>query len=104
MFRRIQMNASVSASAATVETPQLGDRLSHAKKKKKKKKLKPAERRIKLRDHIWPGAEKIIWHRLENDGFITIPKLLSLICALLKEIAENDPSRVYLDLWCRTFD
>jgi hypothetical protein len=72
--------------------------------KKKKKKLKPAERRVRLRDRIWPGAEKLIWHRLENDGYITIPKLLSLICALLKELADNDPTRVYLDLWCRSYD
>jgi hypothetical protein len=72
--------------------------------KKKKKKLKPSERRTKLRDRLWPGAETQIWHRLHNDGFITIPKLLSLICALLKEIAANEPTRVYLDLWCRSYD
>jgi hypothetical protein len=72
--------------------------------KKKRKKLSPAERRLRLRDQLWPGAEKQIWHRLENDGYITIPKVLSLVCALLKEIADNDPTRVYLDLWCRSWD
>lgn len=72
--------------------------------KKKRKKLKPSERRVKLRDKLWPGAEKQIWHRKDNDGYITVPKLLSLVCALLKQIADNDPTRVYLDLWCRTFD
>ncbi len=73
-------------------------------RKKKKKKLTPAERRIRLRDRLWPGSENKLWHRLENDGFITIPRLLSLICALLKEVAKNDPTRVYIDLWCRSWD
>lgn len=72
--------------------------------RKKRKRLKPSERRTKLREQLWPGSEKQIWKRQENDGFITIPKLLSLICALLKELANNDPTRVYLDLWCRSYD
>jgi len=71
---------------------------------KKKKKLKPSERRTKLRDQLWPGSGKLVWNRLENDGYITIPKLLSLVCALMKDIANNDPTRVYIDLWCRSFD
>jgi hypothetical protein len=77
---------------------------SDAPRRKKKKKLKPSERRLKLREQLWAGMEKQIWDRRENDGFITVPKLLSLICSLMKQIASNDPSRVYLDLWCRSFD
>lgn len=72
--------------------------------KKKKKKLKPAERRAKLRERLWPGSQNLVWTRHQNDGYITVPKLLSLICALLKELARNDPTRVYLDLWCRSYD
>lgn len=77
---------------------------SEPERPKKRKKLKPAERRTKLRNKLWPGSETLFWYRKDNDGFITIPKLLSLICALLKDIADNDPSRVYLDLWCRSYD
>lgn len=86
--------ASATATASSEDAP----------RRKKKKKLKPSERRLKLRGHVWPGVEKKIWDRKENDGFITIPKLLALICSLMKQIAANDPSRVYLDLWCRSFD
>lgn len=93
-YNDINLNWSVKMKTETA--------LPH--KRRKKKKLKPAERRIKLRDRLWPGSEKLIWHRLDNDGYITIPKLLSHICALLKELATNDPTRVYIDLWCRSFD
>gem|GEM_PF-1988691 len=72
--------------------------------KGKQKKLKPADRRANLRDRLWQGAAQDIWHRHENDGYITVPKLLSLVCALLKSIARNDPTSVYLDLWCRSYD
>lgn len=70
----------------------------------KKIRVKPAERRARLRETLWPGFVEKIWDRLKNDGFTTIPRLLSLICSLLKALAKNDPTRVYLDLWCRTFD
>lgn len=72
--------------------------------KQKKKKLKPAVRRAQLREKLWPGSDKMIWTRHENDGYITIPKLLSHVCALMKQLATNDPTRVYVDLWCRSWD
>jgi hypothetical protein len=73
-------------------------------KKKKRKRLKPDERRKQLRERLWPGSEELIWDRRRNDGWITIPKVLSLICALLKQLAKNDPTRIYIDLWCRSYD
>lgn len=72
--------------------------------KKKRKRLKPDVRRARLREKLWPDSGKLIWHRKQNDGFITVPKLLSLVCALLKHLAPNDPTRVYIDLWCRSYD
>jgi hypothetical protein len=72
--------------------------------RKRKKKLKPADRRSQLRERLWPGSSEINWHRLRNDGYITIPKLLSLVCSLLKQLAKTDPTRVYIDLWCRSYD
>ncbi len=72
--------------------------------KEKKKKLPPAERRAKLRERLWPGSGKLTWHRKEHDGYITMPKLLSLVCVLIKDLAGTDPTRVYLDLWFRSFD
>jgi hypothetical protein len=46
----------------------------------------------------------MVWHRKENQGFSTIPRLLPLITALIKEKSEGDPSSVYWDLWARVFD
>lgn len=71
--------------------------------KRKRKKL--AERRVELRDELFPGAAQEVWHRLENDGFSTVPRLLPLISSLVNDLSkEGDPSSVYWDLWCRVFD
>ncbi len=64
---------------------------------------KRADRRIKLRETFWKGSEHLFWNRKANDGYSTIPRLLSLVAALIKEKAEDDPSRVYYDLWCRVW-
>lgn len=65
-------------------------------------------RRETLRDNIWPGSDEWIWDI--NDpatiGFATVPRLLPLVCHLLKHLAENkagDPSSVYTELWCRDY-
>jgi hypothetical protein len=63
-----------------------------------------AERRLKIRDAFWKDAEQVIWSRLKVKGFITVPRLLSLACALIKELADDDPTSVYVDLWCRVWD
>lgn len=71
----------------------------------KRERKKMGDRRADSRDALWPGAGNEIWHRLHNKGFSTIPRLLSLITALMKDRSkQGDPTSVYLDLWCRVFD
>jgi hypothetical protein len=49
--------------------------------------------------------EDAVWSRHENDGFVSVPRVLPLILVLISNLVEKgNPSRVYLDLWCRVFD
>jgi hypothetical protein len=65
----------------------------------------PARRREGLREQLWPGSGISIWHRLSNDGYATIPRLLPLVTHLIKHLAtKGDPSSVYWELWARSHD
>ena len=71
----------------------------------RRKRKRAGERRTDIREQLWPGSEAEIWNRLQNHGFCTIPRLLPLICALIKQLSKSgDASSVYLDLWSRAFD
>jgi hypothetical protein len=65
-----------------------------------------AEARESLRDQLWPGSDSRIWDRHSNQGFTTVPRLLSLVLVLIKDLCggAGDASRVYLDLWFRSYD
>lgn len=68
---------------------------------------KAASKRLELRDGLWPDAELVVWMHTKYKGFKSIPRLLPLICALIKASkgkAKGDPTLVYLDLWCRVWD
>jgi hypothetical protein len=68
---------------------------------------KAASKRLELRDNLWPDAESVVWLHTKYKGFKSIPRLLPLICALIKAKkgkAKGDPTAVYLDLWCRVWD
>ena len=67
---------------------------------------KQDQRRVRLRDERWERADKLVWSRQVEDGFVTIPRTLPLIATLIKRLSEKgaDGSRVYLDLWGRVFD
>src|SRR6266511_1186424 len=68
---------------------------------------KASERRREMREHLWPGAEKTIWSRKTDNGYATIPRTLPLIMTLINELSpkpSGDASRVYLDLWSRSYD
>ena len=64
------------------------------------------ERRLKLRQQYWPDVpEEMLWHRKKCDGFITVPRVLPLVFAILDDMAKNKPlSKTYASLWFRTFD
>jgi len=71
----------------------------------KKVKKTPEERRVALRDSLWPGAKSRVWKRTEEDGFSTIPRTLPLIGTLIRVLTKDlDASRAYFDLWGRVFD
>jgi len=64
------------------------------------------ERRKELRDSIWSDASDVAWSRHGGTkGFTTIPRLLALTTSLFRQASkQGDPSSVYWDLWCRTYD
>ncbi len=64
-----------------------------------------AVKREMLRDTLFPGAAERVWHRRTNQGFTTVPRLLSLVAQMIRTLApKGDPSMVYIDLWTRAFD
>lgn len=70
---------------------------------------RPAQRRLDLREALWPRHGERIWDRHKRTGFCTIPRLLPLVMILIRELARKksgvgDPSFVYFDLWTRGFD
>lgn len=66
---------------------------------------KPAQRRLELRNSIWPGSPRYTWDRKAVKGFTTVPRLLPHICHLITELHKSgDASMVYIELWCRSYD
>jgi len=67
-----------------------------------------ALKREALREQVWPGSSTEVWNRKTEKGFTTIPRTLGLIMTLIEELVErkkgHDVSRVYFELWCRSFD
>ncbi len=73
--------------------------------KRRRKNL--AERLEEQREQLWPDSCDEIWCRKQNDGFSTVPRVLSLVAALLKQLTkgnDGDPTSVYMELWCRATD
>jgi len=63
------------------------------------------KKRRELRDTLWPNAKYHVWSRHDNDGFVTIPRLLALVTHLIRSLTpKSDPSKAYWELWCRTRD
>lgn len=66
---------------------------------------KPSDRRIELREQLWPDSHELVWSRKDNDGFVAIPRLLPLVMKLIGLLAKRgNPGRAYLALWLRSFD
>lgn len=74
--------------------------------------IKINQRHLRLREKLWPATdfENVVWNRKTNDGWTTIPRILPLILRLFtvldngKASANANPSKVYIDLWCRAND
>ena len=70
-----------------------------------KVKKSAAQRRLELRDSIWPGADQLVWTRHKDDGYSTVPRTLPLIMTLMNLLeGAADASRVYGELWSRVSD
>lgn len=73
----------------------------------KKSPKKAADKRIFLREHLWPALDQeMLWLRTKNVGFTTIPRTMSLIGRILNNLSEKGfpLSDTYLTLWCWVFD
>lgn len=72
----------------------------------KKSRSKVAAKKLELRDRLWPNLDKkLLWHRSEKVGFVTIPRALPLVMTIMDDMANNRPlSATYLDLWCHSWD
>ncbi len=63
-------------------------------------------KREQLRNALFPGSADDIYHRSMHNGYSTVPRSIGLILTLIEHLAEKgrNPSRVYCELWFRTFD
>lgn len=73
-----------------------------------KKKVKSAkEKRLILRDRLWPEVtDGELWLRKERVGFTTIPRTMNLIGRIMDQLSgKGFPLfNTYLALWCRVYD
>jgi len=70
-------------ACAVVSVPIFQRQKEDAMKFKVKKKS-AAQRRLALRDDMWPGADKLVWTRHTDDGYSTVPRTLPLIMTLIQ--------------------
>ncbi|MDM4656993.1 hypothetical protein QTP56_30335, partial [Klebsiella oxytoca] len=50
-----------------------------------------SERRQDLIEKLWEDDEIDTWHRLENDGYSTVPRYLPLIGDLMDGLSKGSP-------------
>ena len=76
-----------------------------SERSKRAGKRNQSERRSELIKALWGSEEVPTWHRLENDGFSTVPRYLPLIGVLMDSLSKGSPlSTTYLALWFRVSD
>jgi hypothetical protein len=65
-----------------------------------------AKKQLAQRQLLWPEADpSLLWHRLANKGFATIPKTMPIILQIMNDLSNGKPlSPTYLGLWCDTWD
>src|SRR5215475_60628 len=84
---------------AATPTPQIVFRVPRPKNQAEVK-------REQIRDLVFPNSAEDIYDRKIHNGFSSIPRTLGLMLTLIEELAPKDknPSRVYSELWFRTYD
>jgi hypothetical protein len=63
-------------------------------------------KREQVRDLVFPNSAQDIYDRKVHNGYSTIPRTLGLMLSLIELLAPRgkNPSRVYCELWFRTYD
>lgn len=75
-------------------------------KQKQSRTRKIQERKLKLRNKLWPGVDdELLWSRT-HDGYTTMPRAIPQIIQIIDELAPKGKpvALTYLSLWCRVFD
>lgn len=69
-----------------------------------KRPKKYVEKILALRARLWPDLiEDELWYHKKNDGFLSIPRTMPYIMAIIDDLTKGTPaSSTYLDLFCRT--
>ncbi|MCY0448252.1 hypothetical protein OVV81_26440, partial [Klebsiella pneumoniae] len=71
-----------------------------SERSKRAGKRNQSERRLELIKALWGSEVVKTWHRLENDGYSTVPRYLPLIGVILDGLSKGAPlSSTYLALW-----
>ena len=67
---------------------------------------KVSEGELNLRNSIFPDAEKLIWDKTRDQGFVTIPKTMPYIVLMLNEMSEKGKplGDIYQILWTYTWN
>ena len=70
------------------------------------KNTKVSEGEVNLRNNIFPGAEKRLWEKTRDQGFVTIPKTMPFIVRMLDEMSEKGKplGDIYQILWTYTWN
>jgi hypothetical protein len=63
-------------------------------------------KREQIRDSIFPDSANDIYNRTIHNGYSTVPRTIGLMLTLIERLADKgkNPSRVYCELWFRTYD
>ena len=71
-----------------------------------KKKSKAQERSLQRRASLWPELKPDdVWNRQIHDGFMTLPRTLPIVMAIIDSLTKNQPAgQTYLSLWFRAWD
>lgn len=64
-----------------------------------------SKKHIALREKFWPDlVQEEIWHHKEFDGFLSVPRTMPIILAIINDLTKGKPAgSTYFSLWCMTF-
>lgn len=58
-----------------------------------------------LREKLWPGCEPELWQHKVHKGFVSVPRIATLVCSLFRRLKlKTYPGDVYHVLWSHVFE